>query len=602
MITKLRRLTSSFNITLLLICFSLLYSDYTYRLKGDQWKYAVNTDAYYYYRYLPSIFINHHLDSEKENPRVIKYFIGTPLMELPFFGMAYFTSYFANEPLDGYSKWFPIFISFATLFYLLWGIYFFGKFLRQFEVKEWIICTVSLSMVFCTNIFYYAVFAPGWCHIIAFGLVCFLLYHLKKIFIEFNKRSLIYIIVASSFLFFVRPTDAIVLLIAPFLAKDKSNLLDIVRRSIQEKKTIFVALLFAAIPAVCQLGIYKAHTDHFFVWSYTKEGFNFLKPEIVNVLFSYSKGFFVYAPICFLALFGFRNVYKQNTFLFGGILIYLLVNIYIISSWWCWNYGYSLGNRAFVEHLPIFFLLLAFLLSTKNIFVRILIILLIMFFGYVSVFQTFQSEHGILDKDYRTDAKGYWNVFLNNKRDNSGKYFRFPVEENKENVISRQEYFNDLERIDTAWINTSTGSDELAHSGKFSSKVNKDASFSIGMKKKFGEFPYNRNVLIRVSGWFYISQKGSNSFFAISFTNKGKSIDYCTYKMDGYMDNFGKWENKVFEIYMPKFSEEQEREKGNQIEFYLYNDSDKNCYVDDLKIEFIEFKHLDRLLDIDWER
>ena len=68
------------------------------------------------------------------------------------------------------------------------------------------------------------------------------------------------------------------------------------------------------------------------------------------------------------------------------------------------------------------------------------------------------------------------------------------------------------------------------------------------------------------------------------------------------MDNFGKWENKVFEIYMPKFSEEQEREKGNQIEFYLYNDSDKNCYVDDLKIEFIEFKHLDRLLDIDWER
>ena len=72
--------------------------------------------------------------------------------------------------------------------------------------------------------------------------------------------------------------------------------------------------------------------------------------------------------------------------------------------------------------------------------------------------------------------------------------------------------------------------------------------------------------------------------------------------LDIYMDNYGQWENKVFELYMPKFSSLQEKEIGNQIEFYQYNNSDVDCYVDDLKIEFIEFKKLDRLLDIDWER
>ncbi len=596
MIKYFFRKKSSLSITLAFICLTILFADYNYRWKGEQWKYAVNTDAYYYYRYLPSVFINHHIDSDAENPRSVKYFIGTSIFEFPFFTAAYFLSYLFHLPLDGYSILFPIFISIATLFYLLWGLYFFGNFLKFYSFPDWLISVVILALGFSTNIFHYTVIAPGWCHIIAFGLVCFILYHIKKLYINFNNKSLLLTIVATSFLFFVRPTDVLILLIAPFLAFDRINLKETINKITAEKKTIFIAIIISLIPMICQLAIYKVHTGHFFIWSYSKEGFNFLKPEIKNVLFSYSKGLFIYTPICFLSLFGLINIYKINRFQFFGFVIYLFINIYVISSWWCWNYSYSFGARAFVEHFPIFFFLLAYLLNVNKFVLKVSLILIMIFFGYLNIFQTFQAEKGILDKDFKTDSKGYWNVFLRNDKGYSGKYFRYPVDESIGNIISRTKYFYDMEQIEATITN------EKSHSGNYSSKVNKSANFSKGLIKKLSEVPYNKNVLIRVSGWFYITSKASNSFFAISFTDKGKAINYNTFPLDIYMDNYGQWENKVFELYMPKFSSLQEKEIGNQIEFYQYNNSDVDCYVDDLKIEFIEFKKLDRLLDIDWER
>jgi hypothetical protein len=37
------------------------------------------------------------------------------------------------------------------------------------------------------------------------------------------------------------------------------------------------------------------------------------------------------------------------------------------------------------------------------------------------------------------------------------------------------------------------------------------------------------------------------------------------------------------------------------VEFYYFNNSEIDCYIDDLNIEFIEFKTMDRVLDLSWE-
>jgi hypothetical protein len=55
----------------------------------------------------------------------------------------------------------------------------------------------------------------------------------------------------------------------------------------------------------------------------------------------------------FLAKF-FPQKNEFRTKLFIPIFIYLLLNVYIVSSWWCWWYGGSFGARSFVDSYAVY--------------------------------------------------------------------------------------------------------------------------------------------------------------------------------------------------------------------------------------------------------
>jgi hypothetical protein len=598
---NLKRIKSPLLMTLILLGIILLTCDYNFRWKNEQWKYAVHTDAADYYRYLPMVLIEHQFDDPAENPSVIKYFVGTAVLYLPFFALAYAGSLIFGFPPDGYSMLFPVFISIGTLFYLLSGLFYFAKFLRYYITREWIICVTLCAIVFGTVTYYYTVNSPGWAHIVAFGLICYLLYHFKKITVDFNKKSIIAIIAALSFLFFTRPTDVVIVVIAPFLATDLTSFIAVLKNVFKQKKAMLYGLLLASVPLICQLGIYKAFSGEFIIWSYSKEGFDFLHPEIGNVLFSFAKGLFIYTPLCFLSLFGLFRLYKMNRYLFTGTVLLIMLNIYIISSWWCWNYGYSYGPRAFIEHLPVFFFLLAILLEMSSKLIRIIALTLIVLFSFLNLFQIYQALSGILDQDYKTDAKGYWDVFMRLDKGYSGKFYKIPLDENKENIEKVILFENDIEKRDTAWLNPDVRVTEKAHSGMYSSKVDKNNPYSTGIRKNLKEVAYHKNTVIRASGWFFVPEKGSDSYFAISFVAGGKSLNFNPFGLDRYMQNFGQWEHHTFEMYMPKFHEKTENDPSALVELYYFNGSEVPCYVDDLKIEFIQFKKLERVLDLSWE-
>lgn len=600
MIKKLQlQLKSPISVTLILLTIVLLFCEYNFRWKNDQWRYAVHTDAADYYRYLPTVFITHHFDEQVANP--IKYFVGTAIMYSPFFAIACLASFIFGLPVDGFSLFFPVLISLGTLFYLILGLHYLSKFLKHYIAREWVIALLLVCIAFSTTAYYYTINAPGWAHIVAFALVSCLLFHLKKITTDVNSKSIFLLIAGTSFLFFVRPTDIIILLIAPFLSGSFTAFKDVLLQVFKFKRAIIIGFGLASIPLICQLGIYKAYSGEFFVWSYTKEGFDFLHPEITKELFSYAKGFFIYTPICFLSLFGLFQLFKTNRFLFVGICIYLALNVYVISSWWCWNYGYSYGPRAFIEHYPLFFLLLGLLLDVKSKAQKVLVLSCIAIFTFLNLFQTYQTLNGILDQDFKTDKQGYWDVFLRMDKGYSGKFYRFPVNEQKENIVKRVIFSSDLETKDSTWLNPNSQVSDRAHSGALSSKVNKNNWYSSGIRKYLKDVPYTKNVLIRVTAWFYVPQKGSNSYFAFSFVNNGKAVNYSPFALDGYTSHFGEWEQHVFELPMPKFSSKVEQDTSTQVEFYYFNNSDLDCYIDDLNIEFIEFKQMNRVLDLSWE-
>jgi hypothetical protein len=302
-----------------------------------------------------------------------------------------------------------------------------------------------------------------------------------------------------------------------------------------------------------------------------------------------------------LALLGLLPLFRTNRYLFTGILCYILLTIYIISSWWCWNYGFSYGPRAFIESFPIFFFPFAFLLDGSSLLLKKGLITISILICFLNLFQIYQATNGILDSDFKTDRRGYWNVFLRTDKGYSGKFYKVPVNDDSRNIHERVTFFNDMERADTTWLNPYSQVIEKAHSGQYASKVNKDSWYSTGIRKYLNKVPYNKNVLIRCSGWFFVPKRGSESYFAFSFVRNGKGVRFVPFDLDGYTQQFNTWEFHEFELYMPKFSSAIEQDPTTQIEFYYFNNSDLNCYVDDLKVEFVDYKKLDRVLDLSWE-
>ena len=109
---------------------------------GQKWLDIAEVDAQGYYSYLPAIFIYQDLNfdffeeiegengkyyephnfydyrNEFKGNKVNKYFIGTAVVQTPFFLIAHFTTYLTGGETDGFSALYMVSISVAALFYL----------------------------------------------------------------------------------------------------------------------------------------------------------------------------------------------------------------------------------------------------------------------------------------------------------------------------------------------------------------------------------------------------------------------------------------------------------------------------------------------------
>ena len=120
---------------------------------------------------------------------------------------------------------------------------------------------------------------------------------------------------------------------------------------------LFVFLLIASL----QFVYYYLATGYFIIWSYGGEGFtNWMRPEIINVLFSTQKGLFIYYPVLLFSMIGLLFLRRDLSY---KIIIFLVVSTYITASWWCWYYGGSFGMRPFVDVLAVFSMPLAMTLD-----------------------------------------------------------------------------------------------------------------------------------------------------------------------------------------------------------------------------------------------
>lgn len=412
---------------ILLICLTVSFCQ---QIQDNQWKKIIKADGLGYYSYLPAIFIYNDytfsftkdIQNKYEKTdfgygflnttpkgKVDKYFVGLSILWLPFFLIAHFLSLLFGFSADGYSKLYQIAVLIATNFYLWLGCKYTRKLILEYPISQNIAAVVLLSIVFGTNLLFYVVGDPSHTHAYSFSMIAVFLYSIHSFFKNGNTKQLYWSAFLLGIIVLIRPSNIVIGLMILFFAgslKAFRNVLMEFRKKILISVTIFILTLFP------QFLLYYLQSGHFFVWSYGEEGFNFNTPQIFNVLFSYRKGLFVYTPLTLLSLAGLIYLFRTNKFQFTIMLIFLLLSTYIISSWQCWTYGCSLGQRAFVDYYSVLGLLISFLWLSlrKNYLKGTFFLIAVLFIFYSSVLE-YQYRNSIIDC-FEMNKQKFWFAFL----------------------------------------------------------------------------------------------------------------------------------------------------------------------------------------------
>lgn len=403
-------------------------------LKNDYKTGVIQSDARGYYAYLPAVFIYKDLNFrffytiEREkyydanyyyqylrvhnNKTINKYYAGTALCLVPFFIIGHVVTLLTNYPADGYSYYYTLFTHIGALFYLLLGLFGLRKLLRTFLIDEKKIALVLIAFVFGTNLFYYVLSEFAMSHVYSFALISWFSYYVRKYFMEQHSKYFIFSMLLLGLITLIRPLNLIVLFSLPFLAGSRYELNEGFKLLLKRPFVLFLGIIGFAILVFVQLLIYKISTGDFMVYSYQEEGFNFLSPQIWNFLVSYRKGMFLYTPLLLISVTGFYFMFRSNRYQAISLFAFLLLLVYVLSSWHMWYYGGSFSQRVMID----FFAFFAILLSTAWMEIRnrqvgrifTILILLAIVFCQIQTYQYRRMQIHWSDMD-----KGkYWEVFM----------------------------------------------------------------------------------------------------------------------------------------------------------------------------------------------
>lgn len=136
---------------------------------------------------------------------------------------------------------------------------------------------------------------------------------------------------------------------------------------LNNKDQIILAIIGGILALIPQLSYWK-YTTGSFIYDVGSKWY-FLNPWF-RVLFGSEKGWFLYTPVTILMVIGF--FYMRTQPFRKSVVIYCLLNIWVVISWSDWKYGASYSTRALIQSYPVFALPLAtfinYLSSKRNYF------------------------------------------------------------------------------------------------------------------------------------------------------------------------------------------------------------------------------------------
>ena len=402
---------------------------------------ALSWDVFGYYLYLPAKFIYHDLGLLNQDwlnklvvnyqttgtlyqayigpsgQWVLKYSMGMAILYSPFFLISHLIAGFLGYPADGLSLPYQYGIAIGGLFYTLFGLIYFRKILLKFFRDRIIVTFVLILTFFGTNVINQATAGNLLSHNYLFTLFAAFVWYTIKWHKNYKFRFMILMAFISGLMTLIRPNEVVCLLI-PLLwgVKNKESIINKVRLFNRKKLQIFIGIICFIIVLLPQLYYWKKHTGNYFFYSYPNpgEGLDFFSPHLGNFLFSFRKGWIIYTPMLLFYLAGLYFLYKKRKEVFIPVAVYLIISVYLISSWTCWWYaGGCYSQRAVLSLYVLLSIGLGFFLekiSKLKSFKKLLVYSLLILLVALNLFQYWQFQSGILKNDCMT-RKYYFAIF-----------------------------------------------------------------------------------------------------------------------------------------------------------------------------------------------
>lgn len=407
---------------------------------------TISSDGVGYYDYLPSVFIYHDL-VRKDIPistdssiykrvlstnlynnisdyKVNKYPVGTALLQSPFFFVAYLCTPLDGNSNDGYQEPFQKAVFYSALFYLFLALFFLKKILQLYNIKKYVIILSQLLLVLGTNVTHYVSLEAAFSHVYSLFAITAFIYFVKLFFTKSNVNHFLIACILFGIILLIRQINFIIIFFVPFLAGSIPNLKNGVSVLLKKRIKLIIGFIIIALIFSIQCIAWYLQTGKLFLYSYPGESFNFGSPQVINILFSFRKGLFVYTPVLIISIIALIWLtFKRNYYLVITWFLFFIILTYVLSSWYCWYYGCSFGLRAYIDYYTVFFILIALLINGLHIILKIPLIVISLMAIPINIIQTYQYKEMILLWDEMNLAK-YKKVFLKTDKPFAGMLWK----------------------------------------------------------------------------------------------------------------------------------------------------------------------------------
>jgi hypothetical protein len=247
---------------------------------GD-WKSEIYADKSGYYIYLPATFIHGYhqapypdsIDFKLGNgfgfvngKLFTKYTYGVALLTSPFFLTTHLTRVSADQEANGFSLEYLKFSYYASVFYLLAGLWALLTFLRRrFSLFASIFTIVLLA--FATNLYYYTFQEALMSHVYSFASFSLLILLTDNYWKKQNRWTLAGIALTSALIVLIRPTNGIMLFVVLLLdIKTTTQFRERLRILLSARNVLILSGLFLIV-WVPQMAYWKFMSGSFLFYS-----------------------------------------------------------------------------------------------------------------------------------------------------------------------------------------------------------------------------------------------------------------------------------------------------------------------------------------------